>query len=118
MVDQKVVELVSRLHKNTQEKKITWTPTFDRNAFDATFPRYNVRIERTLVEDDVDMVVTISNDQGVDVDRFSDRDLMNDFPEKAPHGNWFTFMAEIFEMARRQALKAEEAIDAILGELD
>jgi hypothetical protein len=117
IADVKMAQLVRKLHENTQDKRITWASIPDHNAFEATFPRYTLRLSEDEIQDRTDYVVTIINDQGVAVDRFSDVDLSDAFPGGTDEG-WFKLMREIYEMARRQALRADEAIDAILGELD
>jgi hypothetical protein len=118
MIDERNAQLVMRLHKNTRNKKILWEDTPTNQAFVAAFPKYSVQIERKLRRDAVDYVITIINDVGVPVDDFSDVDLSTRFDNIAPERGWFEFMNEIYEMARRQALGADEAIDAILGELE
>jgi hypothetical protein len=114
MSDERIVRLVKRLHDSTQKKKISWEPAPEYKAFIASFPRYSIRIE----EQGLDYVIRIINDEGLVVDNFSDEDLVEQFRDASPEHGWSKFMSEIYDMARRQALDADEAIDAILEELE
>lgn len=118
MVNEKTVELITRLHKNTLAGKIPWQRSANKAAFEAAFPRYSLQISEESKRDQLDYVVTILNDEGLEIDEFSDVDLSGRFPQKAPPGGWFTLMDEIYDAARRQALGADQAIETILSELD
>jgi len=118
MIDKRFVHLVTKLHENTLRKRISWRPTPDNEVFEAVFPQYSLRIGLKQRRETLDYVINILNDEGIAVEDFSDEDLSRDFSLDAPQQGWFRFMGEIHEMARRQALGADQAIDAILGELE
>jgi hypothetical protein len=117
MVDERIALLVTKLHQNTLSRKISWAPTVDDNAFEATFPRYTVRISEREGRTSIQYVISILNDLGVSVDSFSDSELSARFADAPLDLGWYGVLREIYEMARRQALGADQAIDDILGEL-
>jgi hypothetical protein len=118
MVDDRIARLVSRLHRNTKNNKISWSVTADDEIFEAAFPRYALRIHAGEGRFSNMYFINILNEHGVSVENFSDADLTDRFFGTAPEQGWDGLMREIYEMARRQALGADQAIDDILVELE
>ena len=109
MATDKLAQLVLKIHQNSQQGRIDWQATTRSNAFESAFPRYSVRIF-TRGEG---VILAILNEVGETVEEVADTDL-----EGLPGAeSWWRVMSEIHEMARRRALGADEAIDALLKEL-
>lgn len=114
----KIADLVKTLARKTSEDKVFWVQTERPNVFQTSFPSYSVRIFDKLVmtnEDEnqqrLDMIVQIINENGDVVEEVSDEDLKGIFPGP------FTVMRNMFDIARRQAMGVEKAIEEIMQAL-
>ena len=115
MSHNKAVELVSRLHGSTKADRVDWRPTTRNDEFEVSFPRYSIRVrQKRRRGEEFDYFITILNEEGVMVEEFSDLDLAQ---EEFEESSAFQLMSEIHEMARRKAMGADQAIDALLKEL-
>jgi hypothetical protein len=120
MISEKLGEMVARLKQRTEEGKIDWEETSTRGRFQTTLNDHSLVIVKQENEYDpevMDYCVTIYNRDGDDIECFADRDL-GEVPEANADETYRAMMKEIHAMARRKALGAEEAVDAILEVLD
>ncbi|MBO6561278.1 MAG: hypothetical protein JJ959_12115 [Nisaea sp.] len=120
MISEKLGEMVARLKQRTEEGKVDWEETSTRGRFQTTLNDHSLVIAEQENEDDpevMDYCVTIYNRDGDDIECFTDRDL-GEVPEANAEETYRAMMKEIHAMARRKALGAEEAVDAILEVLD
>ena len=109
----KIAKLVEALLTQTENGSLQWEPTEKSDTFQASFPRYSVRLfVRHVSEFDVDYILQIINDFGDIVEEISDPDL-NDVLDSA-----YRKMREVHEAARRSAMGVESALDEILGFLE
>jgi hypothetical protein len=116
MTQEKYVRLISKLAHTTNEGLVEWEPTARTDVYQAAFPAYGVRIWRDELDSgETDIVLAIVNSEGVVIDEVRDTSFQpGDFGTRGA----FTVMSELFRNAKRRALGAEEALDALLKNLD
>lgn len=107
MSSSKYQALITKLLKNTRAKKIDWQPTDSGGVFQASFPGYSVRLD--MKRDDY--FLSLYNEWGEFVDSMSDAQLHHDYQGA------YDAMKELYELARRDAMGVDEALDTILGQL-
>jgi hypothetical protein len=94
--------LVNRLLESTRNRKTEWLPTAMSNEFTTSFSgKFGVVIGADEGRHDAWLVITDAG--GTILHRLTDEYNANIY--------------ELFELARRNALHVDEAIDSILGEL-
>lgn len=104
----KIAALVRALITQTSSGELNWSQTEKTGTFQASFPRYSVRI----YPKGNDYVLQILNDLGDIVEEVTDPelgDVLNDA---------YTKMGELHDAARRNAMGVESALDDILGFLN
>ncbi|WP_420405370.1 hypothetical protein [Nisaea sp.] len=120
MISEKLGEMVVRLKQRTEEGKVDWEETSTRGRFQTTLNDHSLVIAEQENEDDpavTDYCITIFNRDGDDIECFTDSDLA-EVPEANADETYRAMMKGIHAIARRKALGAEEAVDAILEVLD
>lgn len=113
----KQAALVAQLYKATVGGKVAWENSIRDDTFEASFPRQSVMISRTSPDggDELYSIVLINKD-GVVADEFSNIELR--LTGGAPNFSWYVTMKELWQLARRRALGAEDALDDLLGQFD
>jgi len=120
MISEKLGDLVARLKQRTEEGRVGWEQTSARGRFQTTLNDHSLVITEQECEDDPEITeycITIFNRDGDDIECFTDRDLAA-IPEANAETTYRAMMKEIYAIARRKALGAEEAVEAILEVLD
>ena len=108
----KLSTLLVELAKRTRIGSFSWERTAAEGVYQASFPRYSVRISvRPTLVGSEDYVVTILNSEGTVIEQAADTDFADRLQNALP------LMSEMYSAARRQVLRVDEAIDDILGEL-
>ncbi|BBP57789.1 hypothetical protein [Pseudomonas sp. St316] len=109
----KIAKLIDVLLKQTENGSLQWAQTETSDMFQASFPRYSVRL---YIQADnpieVDYVLQILNELGEIVEEVSDPDL-NDVMASP-----YQVMRRLHDAARRSAMGVESALDEILEFLD
>ncbi|RBC03299.1 hypothetical protein C3E97_004510 [Pseudomonas sp. MWU12-2115] len=109
----KIAKLVETLAVQTESGSLQWAQTEKSDMFQASFPRYSIRLyPKTASTFEVDYVLQILNDLGDIVEEVSDPDL------RSVLENPFNKMRDLYEGARRSAMGVESALDDILFFLD
>ncbi|HEX8210750.1 MAG TPA: hypothetical protein VF584_11285 [Longimicrobium sp.] len=109
----KRVQLLKNLLRKSEEGSVSWEPTAHENEFQANFTGYTLTISQRRGESgSLDEVVSIYNADGVLVEEFDDTELTS-----VEGFQPFLTMHRIHELARRYAMGAEQALDALLSEL-
>ncbi len=109
----KIAQLVELLSKNTIDSRINWEETDQTGVFQTSFPDYTVRIfPRQNYTQDIDYIVQVINSNGELVEEVSDEDLTNHTDDA------YKLMKGMHEIARRQVMGVESALNSILNELD
>lgn len=109
----KIAKLVDALLSQTESGALRWAQTEKSDMFQASFPRYSVRLytaQGNTIE--VDYVLQILNELGDIVEEVADPDL------KSVMETPFAVMRRLHDAARRSAMGVETALDEILGFLD
>jgi hypothetical protein len=115
----KYLQLLDRLIKKTEAGELKWEEAAASNAFQVSFPNYAVILSEAEGESDtVDYIVELVNSDGRVIDRFSDVTLEGTDPSARNAPGHFNRMKSLFEVARRQALGVEQALDEILRQLE
>ncbi len=115
MTDDRMNELIKRLHEQTISGRVVWEKTADKAIFQASFPTYAIRISSKYGLDDAIYEVSIYDKDGdvvesVDTDdRWADS---NDLPLETRH-----MVANLYARARRMALDVDKALDTLLETL-
>ncbi|WP_339541428.1 hypothetical protein [Pseudomonas sp. RA_5y_Pfl1_P24] len=109
----KIAKLVDVLLSQTESGVLRWAATEKSDMFQASFPRYSVRLyphERNPIE--VDYILQILNELGDIVEEVSDPDLRSVMERP------FDVMRRLHDAARRSAMGVETALDDILNFLE
>lgn len=110
MLLDKHIQLLEKLYDKTASGERRWKETIDKGVFQISSPNYTVQISRpdgieqiSIVDDDSDVIESFSIDDatGTDIDGGRKADLRNKFQQ-------------LYQMARRQALGADKALDDLL----
>jgi hypothetical protein len=115
--EQRMLKLLRRLHAKTAQGQVQWEGTAKEGMFQSSFPNYVVRISVDSRGEGSapDYFLTIRNAAGRVVESTSDVAIdqgMNGPPQAFP------LMKELHDMARRQALGVDKALDSLLSELE
>jgi hypothetical protein len=111
MSNEKLFNLVRRLHKSTTEGALNWDVTEKSGVFQSSLAGYAVRLEvRKSRAHPVDneYFMTILDPLG---------DVVEEMGDEESEGA-FLIMKDLYECARREALGVDRAIDEILRDLD
>lgn len=115
-MDAKIAKLIDQLIQGTQDKTFTWEATEKKSAYRLKMDKGAVQVERWTGTDqqsevDHDMIdITFLKPIGEKVDtyRFSDIDEPSDHAQ----------LRILHEAARRNALKVDEALAGLFGEIE
>ncbi|MFD0738873.1 hypothetical protein ACFQZQ_06220 [Lysobacter koreensis] len=110
MSHEKIAKMLVVLRKKTEDGALTWAETEDKGIFQASFPKYAVRLFEAAnpFENETDFVLQICNDNGDVVEEVRDTDLTSFFEKP------YVFMRDLYELARRNAMGVDAAIDEIM----
>jgi hypothetical protein len=117
MGHEKIARLISKLSERTEEGKLNWEQTESQGIFQASFPGYAIRLRKESSESeynevDFDIVLAIFDSQGELIEEVRDTELGEDMERP------YFFMSRLYDQARRRAMGVEQALDALLEELD
>jgi hypothetical protein len=84
--------------------ELKWEPTSGESTFQTSFPKYSVSITHVAG----DYLIRLFNESGRHIESVSSSELYSGGFEKA---------GELFELARRNALQVDNALDELVGEL-
>lgn len=117
MAQAKPKRLVRVLFDKTRAGDIDWQEGFASDTFQVSFKENTVQISpREGQNGATDYVISVLNDEGTVVDRFTDEELDTD--DGGPPGRaWYALLKELHNMALRHARGADKALNAILSEL-
>jgi len=119
MADRKLLTLVERLHRRTQERKVQWGETPKDGVFQAEFGGIIVTLQLRpdpQYPEEPDYIVRILNDEGRLVEQFTNNDLSSLAENAERHP--YRLMSELYDDARRLAMGVDRALDTLLNELN
>ena len=109
----RLAKLVERLHEKTARGEIAWERSAD-GRFESSFPGFTIEVYEKGSGSPMWWGIRIYNEEGEMVDDVDDSDLAT----HVPGHQWENMLKGIYEMARRKALRIDQAIDALISELD
>ncbi len=110
MIPEQYREMINTLHNKSKDDEVNWGATSESDLFIVSFPKVTVAVQSYYDEDnDKAVKIQLMNKEGRLLDEFSDYER--------EHDDW-NKLSEIFNSARRKALKLDEAIRNISQELD
>ena len=111
-----MLKLMQRLYAKTAAGQVQWERTANEDVFQSSFPSYVVRVsvEPSSNPEAPDYFLTIRDEHGRVIESTSDVAILQAIPESKA----FTLMKELHDMARRQALGVDKALDSLLSELE
>jgi hypothetical protein len=116
----RVGELIERLTRLSERSEVPWAETSDERAFQAALRGYTVTISHEYVGQEWGAevyvyTIKVHDKLGKLLDAATEKDFPNDyFPRERTAG---TVFQELYELARRKALRVDEAFDDLLGSL-
>lgn len=110
----KLAHLIRALHQQTNSGKIEWKSTAEDGTFQVSFPNYSVLLSTrpSVRGQGDDVIVAVLNSEGRMLEQATDVDFDADTLPNA-----YATMKQLYEVARRQSLGVEQALDALLIEL-
>src|SRR4051812_30338645 len=114
----KQIKLVNGLIQKTRDGVLKWEPTADQGAYQVAFSDFGVRISIDDKGNERDVVIEIVSWDGTVIEEVRDTAFDRGDFGGGDNATPFKVMLGLFEMARRKALGADAAIDAILANLD
>lgn len=113
------VLLVKKLAAKTSEGSASWEKTASDSVFQTAVSDYSIRLSKVFqpwgeTEDAPDYFLALFNNQGQLIESVSHAELQ----QADPSFEAYSFMAELFRNARRNAMGAENAVSEILKGLD
>ena len=112
----KMLELAKRLLERTQSGSLSWIGGPQEEQFEANLPRASVRIDAKIGNE---YVLSVFNETGTLVDDLRSQSGLfvgKDGKYRVLQDDE-SVLSELYELARRKALKADETIDALLEDL-
>jgi hypothetical protein len=110
-MNQKLAKLVDRLQERTNSNHIQWQRA-DRGVFTVSFPNYSIDISG----DEWVTVLRICNSEGEIIEAVSSDELPQN-SESVSVDNGMK-LRELHKLARRSALRSDEAIDDLISVLE
>lgn len=108
--------LVERLLNKSRSGELAWRESIRPDEFQVAFPSSGVQIRSTKSGNFTDFHISLIDSSGRVVDGFGNDQLDRDGPYKS--GSWSRPLSELYELARRSALRADDVIDSILVEIE
>jgi hypothetical protein len=110
----KYAQILQLLIEQTDSGKLDWKETGDESGFLVSFPNYSILVSEEMGSHGTPYyVVSVVNSEGKIIDRFSEG--MADFFDLSENSH--NIMKDLFNKARRRALRADDALDNIIAHL-
>ena len=121
MINPKYYELIKILADKTKNDKLKWEITEESGMYQATLIPISFRIYKKNINFEEDFILSIHNEEGEEVDSFSDRDFRTqNFANGVPpifFGN-YNEIKNLYELARRSALGTDKLVNEALDALN
>jgi hypothetical protein len=109
-MNQKLFKLVEMLYERTKSNAVQWQRA-DRGVFTVSFPNYSIDISG----DEWVIVLRIYNSEGEIIETISSDELQQGVDTL--NADYGMKMRELHKLARRSALRSDEAIDDLISVL-
>lgn len=116
MLSMKMKALVALLRHKTNAGQLQWEQTETNGVYQLAFPDQSIRISRRVgsTTGRPTYAIEVFNEEGLLVDDATDWDLNE---AAADQRSGTEQMAELYETARRTAMRADDVLDSILSML-
>lgn len=108
--------LVERLLEKSRAGELLWQESVRPDEFQVAFPNSGVQIRSIKNGNFTDFHISLIDSSGRVVEGFGKDQLDRDGPHSS--GSWSRPLSELYALARRSALRADEVIDNILVEIE
>ena len=112
-VVEKQSALIKKVYERTEAGMLAWTERIGGEGYSISFPEYSININALSGSRGTSYWVDIVNHEGKVIESFSDKSLS----EAAWDEDYSDLMRNLYTLARRQALGADEALDDLLEKL-
>jgi hypothetical protein len=106
-----VAKLVEKLHERTKSNEVQWQRA-DRGVFTVSFPNYSIDVGG----DEWVIVLRIYNSEGEIIETVSSDEISQE--SGSSNVDYGTKLRELHRLARRSALRSDEAIDELISLLE
>lgn len=111
--------LTEKLYERTIAKKLKWRYEGEDRSVWVRLAGQTILLSISSNDDFEPLCsLSIQNNEGEFLEGFNDENLGPEKPAIGNFLNWYLLMEAMFQMAKRQATGADEALDNILRELD
>lgn len=110
MLHDKHIQLLEKLYDKTASGERRWKETIEKGIFQISSPNYTVQISQS---DGIERISIVDDDSEV-IESFSYHDVRQASIDDSQKQNLLTKFEELYQLARRQALGAEKALDDLL----
>lgn len=111
MADDKKIEIISRLIRQTKEGKLSWQETADPETFQVSFANSAIQLSTYTAESGNEAFVAVLNASGRVIERIDWSDLAG------ASRNPGEMLMELYETVRRIAVGIDTTLDDVLSEL-
>lgn len=116
----KLIKISNALLTQTKQGRLTWVPTNKLDNFEVSFPDYSVRISNKkggpLLPHFGQFEVEIYNNEGRVIETGTSDEMKKEAIPEASHIE--EVLSELHDLARRQALGTDKALDDLLSRLN
>ena len=116
--EEKLWLLIQTLVMKTAQGAVVWEATAAKNAYQASFPEYGVRIVESQRPDysDPTYLLEVLDGNGKVIERADNTDVLEAVPQAGIQAR--RTMRDLYNTARRHALSVDTALDSLLSELE
>lgn len=114
MADEKMKILIQRLLEKTKEGEIRWIETPSMDAFQASFANYSVEIEQ---EENGTMCLRVYNKDGRVLESITNLEIISSDGDYYHNQEQARSLIDLHNLARRQSLKVNDALEDLLSQL-
>lgn len=112
MIKTKLIDFARALKKASDEGRVPWQTTGNKNAYEAALTQSSVKITMVPGEyDEENYSLTIHNSEGIEIERIWDSQMQDDNIESS------IILQNLYDIARRVARKIDATLDEMLREL-
>lgn len=120
---ERALALLHALHSRTRDGKVDWQETGDGRVFQTESGEFDLKIRLVPDRDYPDQpdyaLEVFKRSSGQKIDTISNVTLRPVMDRKTPEGlNPYTVLEQLFEMARRKALRVDDVLDTILQTIE
>ena len=118
MHENRLVQLIEKIHERTMAGRVNWEATAKVSAYQCAFSDFTIVIDAVRNREnpeEIDYVFSIVNSDGVIIEKIDDIALTRELDSDTGAG--YKLMTQMYNSARRTAMGTERAIDALLKEL-